>query len=84
MKDKALRWLNTALMFNLFFVMAGAGWFAAAVVGRSLDFDLGLDLFYKLWQPVFNPAIGLLILGSLVSGISGWVSRKFGNPNASS
>lgn len=83
MKEKLLNGLNTALMLNLFLVLASFAWFAVAVVGRSLDIPLGLDLWYKLWQPLFNPAIGILMLGAIVSGVVGWLNRKFGEPSSS-
>lgn len=82
MKEKLLNWLNTALMLNLFFVLAAFGWFAAAVVGRSLNFPLGLELWYTLWQPVFNPAIGILMLGAIASGVVSWFNRKFSQPSS--
>lgn len=78
MKDRVLKWLNTALMLNLFFVLFSFFWFAIAVVGRSMNLSLGLDLWYSLWQPVFNPAIGILMAGALLSGAIGWLTKRFG------
>lgn len=83
MKNRILEWLNTALMFNLFFVLFGFFWLAIAVVGRSFHLSLGLDLWYQLWQPVFNPAIGILMLGAIASGIASWVNRKLNDRQAS-
>jgi uncharacterized membrane protein (DUF106 family) len=76
LKDKLLEWLNLALMIDLFVVLGGFFWFAIAVIGRSLDMPLGLDLWYTLWQPVFNPAIGILILGAIVSGVASWLNKR--------
>ncbi|NJN87886.1 MAG: hypothetical protein HC881_18300 [Leptolyngbyaceae cyanobacterium SL_7_1] len=84
MKNRLLEWLNTALMFNLFFVLLSFFWFAIAVIGRSFNLSLGLDLWYKLWQPVINPAIGILMLGAIVSGITSWINRKLGDRQVSS
>ncbi|MBK1989509.1 hypothetical protein A0J48_018545 [Sphaerospermopsis aphanizomenoides BCCUSP55] len=77
MKDKLLNWLNTILVADVFLVILGFGWFAVAVVGDASGINLGLDLWHKLWQPVFNPAIGILMGGALLSGITSWVSKKF-------
>ncbi|MFM2432546.1 MAG: hypothetical protein RLZZ511_3760 [Cyanobacteriota bacterium] len=77
MKDRLLGWLNQLLVINLFFVLACFVWFAAAIVGRSAHFSLGLDLWYQLWQPVMQPAIGILMAGALVSGASSWLQKKF-------
>ncbi|MGB6297300.1 MAG: hypothetical protein WBF90_14110 [Rivularia sp. (in: cyanobacteria)] len=76
MKDKFKNLLNTFLVANVFLVLLGFGWFAVAVIGRSTGIPLGLDLWYKLWEPLFTPAIGILMAGALLSGIISWVSRK--------
>ncbi|MEL6937562.1 MAG: hypothetical protein AAFO84_00035 [Cyanobacteria bacterium J06598_1] len=77
MKDRFMSGLNTLLMFNLFFVLFSFGWFAVALIGRAADVNLGFDLWYSLWDPLFMPSIGILMAGALVSGISSWVSQKF-------
>jgi hypothetical protein len=77
MKETLLRWLNTALMLNLFFVLLSFFWLAIAVVGRATNFPLGLDLWYKLWEPVLQPAIGILMAGALLNGLLGWINRRF-------
>ncbi len=76
MKDKLLRGLNFVLMLDVFFVLASFFWFAIALVGRSLDVPLGFDLWHRLWEPLFMPAIGLVMAGALISGISSWVVNK--------
>jgi cadmium resistance protein CadD (predicted permease) len=76
MKDKLLNWLNLVLVADVFLVILGFLWFAAAVVGNASGINLGLDLWHKLWIPLFNPAIGIL-MGALLSGITSWVSKKF-------
>lgn len=78
MKEKFLQWLDRALMLDLFLVLAGFFWFAIALVGRAADVSLGLDLWYKLWQPVFTPAIGILMLGSIANGVIRQVSKRLG------
>ncbi len=77
MKDRLVNFLNTALMFNLFFVLLSFGWFAIALLGQAANINLGFDLWYSLWDSLFMPAIGILMAGALVSGLSSWVSRKF-------
>ena len=47
-----------------------------AVIGQALEIPLGLDLWYKLWQPVFTPAIGILMLGAIVSGLVRQISQR--------
>jgi hypothetical protein len=72
-----LDWLNTALMANLFLVLFSFFWFAIALVGRSLDIPLGFDLWYSLWEPLFMPAIGILMAGAILSGIASWITKRF-------
>ncbi len=76
MKDKLKNLLNTVLVADVFLVLIGFGWFVVAVIGRSAQIPLGLDLWYKLWEPLFTPAIGILMAGALLSGIISWISRK--------
>ncbi len=77
MKDKLLSWLNYVLVADVFLVIFGFVWLVIAVIGRTSGFPLGLDLWYKLWQPVFTPAISILIVGAIASGIISWIERKF-------
>lgn len=70
-------WLNRLLVADVFLVLFGFVWFAIAVIGRYLDIPLGFDLWYSLWQPLFNPAIGILFLGAISTWLINFVSRKF-------
>lgn len=76
MKDKFLEWLNLALVADTFLVLLSFFWLAIAVIGHAFGVPLGLDLWYRLWQPVFTPAIGILMGGALLSGILGWLSKQ--------
>lgn len=76
MKDKLLEWLNLALVANLFLVLFSFFWLAIAVLGHAVKIPLGLDLWYKLWQPIFLPAIGILMAGAILSGLVSWVSKR--------
>jgi len=64
-------------MANLFLVLLSFAWLAIAVIGRSFGWSLGLDLWYRLWEPLFTPAIGILMAGALLSGVTSWVARRF-------
>lgn len=77
MKEKLLEWLNLALVVNLFLVLISFFWLAIAVMGHAFHIPLGLDLWYRLWQPVFTPAIGILMGGALLSGIMSWLNKQF-------
>ncbi len=76
MKEKLLNLLNIVLVADVFLVLISFGWFAVAVIGRNTGIPLGLDLWYKLWEPLFTPAIGILMAGAILSGIISWISRK--------
>lgn len=79
MKDQVLNWLNTLLVIDLFVVLASFFWLAIAVMGRSAGVSLGLDLWYRLWEPVFMPGIGILMAGALCSGAISWISKQLAN-----
>lgn len=74
MKETFLVWLDRFLIADVFLVIFGFFWFAIALVGRSMGIPLGWDIWYKLWQPVFNPAIGILFAGAFLS----WGIKKVG------
>ncbi|HIK17357.1 MAG TPA: hypothetical protein IGS53_18980 [Leptolyngbyaceae cyanobacterium M33_DOE_097] len=76
MREKLLQWLNWALMADLFFVLFCFFWFAIAVVGKAIDVPLGLNLWYSLWQPVVQPALGILMAGAILSGVVSWVNKR--------
>ncbi|HEY9816627.1 MAG TPA: hypothetical protein V6D20_12635 [Candidatus Obscuribacterales bacterium] len=80
MKDRIVGWINLALMANLFLVLFSFAWLAIAVIGKGFGASLGLDLWYRLWEPLFTPAIGILMIGALLSGIISWVSKRL-NPD---
>ena len=68
--------LDRLLVANVFLVIAGALWFVLAVLLNSRGLDAPLGLFQKLWQPLFTPAIGLLMAAALLSGALGWWQRR--------
>lgn len=78
MKEKFLQWLDRALMVDLFLVLGSFFWFVIALVGRSANVPLGLDVWYKLWEPVFTPAIGILMLGAIANGVIRQVAKRLG------
>jgi len=69
-------WLDRLLVVDVFLVLAGAGWFGIAIVASSQGVEAPLHLFQQLWDPLFTPAIGLLIASALVSGIASWWQRQ--------
>jgi NhaP-type Na+/H+ or K+/H+ antiporter len=69
-------WLDLALVADVFLVMAAAAWFALAVLLHSRGLEAPLRLFQKLWEPLFTPAIGLLMAAALLSGGLGWWQRR--------
>ncbi|WP_448570866.1 hypothetical protein [Trichothermofontia sp.] len=77
MKEKFLNGLNWLLVANTGFVFFSFCWLVVAVMGRSLDVPLGLDLWLRLWEPIFTPAIGILMGGAILSGLISWISRRF-------
>lgn len=76
MLDRALNIINTVLTINVFFVLLSFGWFAIAVIGKYTDIPLGLDLWQSLWMPLFQPAIGALMAGAIVSGLISYFSKQ--------
>ncbi len=76
MGERLLNWLNTLLVANVALVLLAFGWLAVAVAGQAAHISLGLDLWYRLWQPLFQPAIGILMAGAILSGVVSWVNKQ--------
>ncbi|DBB12068.1 TPA: hypothetical protein ACH3X3_006181 [Trebouxia sp. C0006] len=69
--------VDKVLIADFFFVLLALAWLAAGV-GEKSTFNSTklLDAWYPLWMLVFQPAIGVLMLGALVSGAAGWLKTK--------
>ena len=65
-------WIDTLLVVDVFVVIAGAIWFGVAVICHSRKIEAPLDWFQRLWEPLFTPAIGLLMGDAILSGVLGW------------
>ena len=76
MKDRLMGWLNQILVADVFLVLLSFFWFAIAVFGRSVGIPLGLDLWHRLWQPLFMPAISILMAGALLIGLITEISKR--------
>jgi len=76
MKERLIDWLNKLLIVDVFLVLLSFFWFAIALFGRSVGIPLGFELWYRLWEPVFTPAIGILMAGALVSGLTNYISKR--------
>ncbi|WP_298612792.1 hypothetical protein [uncultured Thermosynechococcus sp.] len=69
--------LNWLLVADTFFVLASFGWFVIALFGRSFALPLGFELWLSLWQPLFLPAIGVLMAAALVNGALRYVQNRW-------
>ena len=68
--------VDALLGVDVFLVLAGAVWFALAVALHSQGVEPPLQLFQRLWEPLFTPAIGLLMAAAVLSGLLGWWQRR--------
>jgi hypothetical protein len=68
--------IDRVLVADVFLVLAGALWFGLAVVLHSQGIEAPLQTFQSLWEPLFTPAIGLLMAAALLSGGLGWWQRR--------
>ena len=69
-------WLDALLVADVFLVIGAALWFGLAVILNSRKIEAPLQLFERLWQPLFLPAISLLMAAAIVSGVLGWWRRR--------
>jgi hypothetical protein len=72
---KILSLINNLLTFNFFFVLLSFGWFLIAVIGKYTNIPMGLQLWQTLWDPLFLPAISVLMGGAILSGTVSYVLK---------
>ena len=70
------RWLDRLLVLDVFLVLGGAVWFAVAVVADGRGLTAPMKQFQRLWDPLFTPAIGLLMAAALINGLWSWWQRR--------
>ena len=70
------RWLDRLLVLDVFLVLGGAVWFALAVIADGQGFNAPMQQFQRLWDPLFTPAIGLLMAAALINGLWSWWQRR--------
>jgi TRAP-type C4-dicarboxylate transport system permease small subunit len=75
MVAKILSLINNLLTFNFFFVLLSFGWFLIAIVGKYTNIPLGLQIWQSLWEPLFLPAISVLMGGAIVSGTISYILK---------
>lgn len=69
--------VDKVLIADFFFICVALAWLAAGVAEKgSLNSTRLLDSWYPLWTLLFQPALGVLMLGALVSGAAGWLRNK--------
>ena len=78
------RWLDRLLMLNLLAVFLGAVVFGIAVLAQLQGRQGLMDLVQQLWQPLFAPAISLLIMAALLNGILSWWQQRVQPPGRDS
>lgn len=67
--DKAGGILNKVLVADFFVILAFFGWFVTGVFFKSVLSDASvIDKFTDIWMPVIQPALGLLMAGTLGVG----------------
>jgi hypothetical protein len=69
-------WVDRLLVLDVFLVLAAALWFGLGVVFHLRGADGILSAFQQLWFPLFQPALGVLMLAALLSGGLGWWRRR--------
>jgi TRAP-type C4-dicarboxylate transport system permease small subunit len=69
-------WLDRLLVIDVFLVLGGAVWFAVSVIADGQGFTAPMQQFQRLWDPLFTPAIGLLMAAALINGLWSWWQRR--------
>ncbi|GIL59515.1 hypothetical protein Vafri_14282 [Volvox africanus] len=70
--------LDKLLIADFFLVLFILAWLAAGVAQNAVNGGNSplLDAWYPLWPLLWQPALGVLMAGALVSGALGWLKEK--------
>ncbi|GIL90218.1 hypothetical protein Vretifemale_17903 [Volvox reticuliferus] len=70
--------LDKLLIADFFLVLFILAWLAAGVAQNALNGGNSslLDAWYPLWPLLWQPALGVLMAGALVSGGLGWLKEQ--------
>ena len=69
--------LLQVLIGDFFFVLFSLAWLAAGLAEKgSVHSSVLLDAWMPLWPLVWQPAIGILMAGALLSGGLNWLKSK--------
>ncbi len=71
--------LLQVLIADFFFIMLSLAWLAAGLAEKAaFKSETLIGSWMPLWPMVFQPAIGVLMAGALVSGGIAWVQENWG------
>jgi hypothetical protein len=76
MITKITNLINNLLTANVFFVILSFVWFVIAIVGKYTHIPLGMQVWQSLWEPLFLPAISVLMAGAIISGTISYVAKN--------
>ena len=76
MLDRIKGFIDNLMTANVFFVILSFGWFIIAVIGKYTNIPLGLQVWQSLWQPLFLPAISVLMGGAILSGTMSYITKS--------
>ncbi|NJK34138.1 MAG: hypothetical protein HC919_03835 [Oscillatoriales cyanobacterium SM2_2_1] len=68
--------LNTLLVGDVFAVLFFFAWLAIALLGEQWHTPLGWRLWQRLWTPVIQPALGLMMAGIILSALGQWIAKR--------
>ena len=68
--------IDRLLVFAIFTVFAAFAWFVVAVIGVYSGVSLGFDTWMSLWDPLFQPILGVVMAGALLNGAWGWIQKQ--------
>ncbi|GAB5365749.1 hypothetical protein AAMO2058_001084700 [Amorphochlora amoebiformis] len=65
--------IDSFLIADFFFVLASLAWLALGLGWKlALKSEAIYTAWYALWTPVFQPALGLLMAGTIISGLNSY------------
>jgi len=69
--------VDKLLVADFFLITLALIWFLTGVLQQSISHDGSLlEGWLKLWDPLFQPALGVFMGAALISALSTWLAKQ--------
>ena len=69
--------ISSLLLWDFFLIVGLLGWLLVALIPHfAAENDVLLDPWLQIWQPFTQPALGVLMVGTILQGTISFIAKK--------